>query len=373
MRTGGWTGLVSHALARRCTGVSALNPVRRIVTPLARVSYAQTTRVCAMKGMHVLLRGDTHVSVTSAARPLADTSMLQAIMAGLDRRVRRKVLVIANGKGGVGKSSLAAALAVVLTMIGKRVCLIELDPQGNNGEDLGFIGTDLYDNGEGQARAIFDGTGFKPTGEARPGLWVVPGGEALEAVAEELYIQRRIARDTGNDSWLYMYANSIAQMAEDVDIFILDVAPGSLVLQTQAMIAGDMVLVPSRSDESSRKGLRTIAKRFVEAKPNNPSLTLIGIVLFGINSSGTKVTASIRGELERDIRGAAPVLESVIRYVEAVAVKCRQLGLVPAELAREPGIDANTAVSAKRLAGDYRALATEILTIIAQLVHADAA
>lgn len=313
------------------------------------------------------------MSVISAARPRADISMLQPIIAAITGRVRRKVLVIANGKGGVGKSSLAAALAVVMSLLGKKVLLVELDPQGNNAEDLGFIGTELYDGGEGQAQAILGGTGFKPTGEARPGLWVVPGGEALEDVTEELYIQRRIARDSGDNAWLYMYANAVAQIEGDYDLIIFDVAPGSLVLQAQAMTAGDMVIVPSRSDESSRKGLRTIARRFVEAKPYNPGLSLIGIVLFGITSSGTKVTANIRADLEKDVRGSAPVLESVIRYVESVAVRCRQMGLVPAELAREPGIDASTATSAKRLAGDYRSLATEILTIIAQLHQADAA
>lgn len=327
-----------------------------------------------MKGMHVLLRGDTLLSVTTTARPLADTSVLRPIIAAITARVRRKVLVIANGKGGVGKSSLAAALAVVMSLLGKKVLLVELDPQGNNAEDLGFIGDkEMYDNGEGQAQAILSGTGFKPTGEARPGLWVVPGGEALEEITEELYIQRRIARETGDNSWLYMYANAVAQVEDEYDLIIFDVAPGSLVLQAQAMTAGDMVIVPSRSDESSRKGLRTIARRFVEAKPHNPSLSLIGIVLFGITSSGTRVTSNIREHLERDVRGSAPVLESVIRYVESVAVKCRQMGLVPAELAREPGIEASTATSAKRLAGDYRSLATEILTIIAQLHQADAA
>ena len=314
------------------------------------------------------------MSVISAARPRADISMLQPIIAAITGRVRRKVLVIANGKGRVGKSSLSAALAVVMSRLGKKVLLVELDPQGNNAEDLGFIRTEMYhDGGEGQAQAILSGTGFKPTGEARPGLWVVPGGEALEDVTEELYIQRRIARDSGDNAWLYMYANAVAQIEGDYDLIIFDVAPGSLVLQAQAMTAGDMVIVPSRSDESSRKGLRTIARRFVEAKPYNPGLSLIGIVLFGITSSGTKVTANIRADLEKDVRGSAPVLESVIRYVESVAVRCRQMGLVPAELAREPGIDGSTATSAKRLAGDYRSLATEILTIIAQLHQADAA
>src|SRR6266567_7734153 len=135
---------------------------------------------CAMTGMHARTRGDTQVPMVRTSLAIADTTALHSVIGGIRQRVRRKVLVIANGKGGVGKSSLAAALAAVLTLVGKRVLLIEMDPQGNNAEDLGFIGTDLYAGGAGQARALLDGTGLKPTGEGRPGLWVVPGGEALE-------------------------------------------------------------------------------------------------------------------------------------------------------------------------------------------------
>jgi len=313
------------------------------------------------------------VSVVLAQLPLADTTALQPMITAVPARLRRKVLVIANGKGGVGKSSLSAALAEVLTQIGKRVLLVEMDPQGNNAEDLGFIGdAELYDRGEGQARAILDCAGFKPTGEARPGLWVVPGGEALEEITEELYTQRRAARETDDTAWLYMYASAIEQIEDQYDVIILDVAPGSLVLQTQAMVAGDMVLVPCRSDDSSRKGLRTVARRYLEARPYNPSLTLLGIILFGVNSSGVKIQQNIRELLTADVRGAAPVFETVIRYVEGAAVACRGLGLVPHELAVEKGMEPSVITSAKRLAGDYRALATEVLTRIAELLRADA-
>jgi cellulose biosynthesis protein BcsQ len=290
----------------------------------------------------------------------------------LRQRARRKVLAIANGKGGVGKSSLASEMAGVLTLVGKRVLLVEMDPQGNNAEDLGFIGTDLYDGGEGQARAILEGTGLKPTGEARPRLWVVPGGEALEDVTEELYAQRRAARQSGDSTWLYMYAAAIAQVADDYDVIILDVAPGSLVLQVQAMVAADMVMVPSRSDESSRKGLRTVARRYLDALPHNPSLNLIGIILFGITSGGNRIAAAIRELLEHDVRGAAPVFDSSIRYVERAAVECRRRGLLPHELLREDGLDAALTRSLKGLTADYRALVTELLTRIATLHQADA-
>jgi chromosome partitioning protein len=313
------------------------------------------------------------VAAVSSELSFVDTTALRAAIPGIVARTRRKVLVIANGKGGVGKSSLAAALAVVLTLVGKRVLLIEMDPQGNNAEDLGFNGTALYDSGATQARAILDGTGLKPTGEARPGLWVVPGGEALEEIIEELYCQRRVSRQSGDDSWLYMYADAVSQVADDYDVIILDVAPGSLVLQLQAMVAGDMVMVPCRSDASSRKGLRTVARRFRDASPCNPSLRLIGIVLFGVGSQAGRVKAEMRQLLEEDVHGAATVFQTSIRYVERAAVECRKAGRVPDELAREDKIDASLARSLKGLAQDYRSLGLELLTEIAQLNKKDAA
>jgi chromosome partitioning protein len=319
------------------------------------------------------MRGDTHVSAARIAISVVDTNTLQAAVSATLRRTRRKVLVVANGKGGVGKSSLAADVAGGLARIGKRVLLVEMDPQGNNAEDLGFIDGPLYDSGASQAQALLEGTGLKPTGEARPGLWVVPGGEALEDVIEELYCQRRAASEVGRDTWLYMYAAAIWQVADDYDFVILDVAPGSLVLQLQAMVAGDMVLVPCRSDASSRKGLRTVARRFRDALPYNPSLRLIGIVLFGVTTMATRVKDEMRQLLAEDVQGAAPVFQTPIRYVEKAAVECRKTGLLPHELARMDDIDRGLAKSLKGLASDYRSLTMELMTEIAQLVRQDAA
>lgn len=318
---------------------------------------------------------------TQATLPLTSLTGLRPMIPGITRRKRRKVVVIANGKGGVGKSSLAANIAVTCTLVGKqRVLLIEMDPQGNNAEDLGFIGSSLYDRGEGQARAIFDGTGLKPTGEARSGLWVVPGGEALEELIEELYIQRRAARNTGDPTWLYMYATAIAQAEGDYDQIILDVAPGCLPMQMQAMIAGDMVMIPSRSDESSRKGLRIVSRRIGDALPYNPYLALIGIVLFGVTSGGvrtstrgSRIAADIRELILQDVRGAAPVFDTTIRYSEKAAVECRREGLTAIELAMEKGVYDDPRNPLAGLAKDYRALVREHLTRTAALMHPEAA
>jgi cellulose biosynthesis protein BcsQ len=278
-----------------------------------------------------------------------------------------KIIVFANGKGGVGKSSMSSAFAVAAARQGLRVLLIELDPQGNNAEDLGFIGTDIADDGRAQASAILNGAPMAPSGSPRRNLFVVPGGDALEDVTEELYCQRRLARTTGDLTWLSMYASSLEQVYDDYDLIIMDVAPGSLVLQLQALVAADVVIVPSKSDPSSRKGLRVIARRFSEAVQQNEALTLLGVVLFATGSSATRVKAVIREHLMGDLRGAAPVFETDIRHVEAAAVQARLRGMVPQELAKDKDLDPSLRKSTTDLARDYQALTSEILQAINEL------
>lgn len=284
-----------------------------------------------------------------------------------DDAVDRKVLVIVNGKGGVGKSSLSAAIAVAIAKTGHRVLLVEMDEQGNNGEDLGFTGKALDDGGATQAAAILEGKPLAPTGHTRTNLYVVPGGEHLEDVVEELYVQRRYAKGTGDDAWMGMYAAALDAVRDDYDMIILDVAPGSEVLQLQALVAGDTVLIPSKSDPSSRKGLRTVARRFITAAEHNELLALLGVVLFATNTSATKVQKNIKESLEADLGGAAPVFEQSIRHVEAAAVHARKAGKVPQELRTDPGLDPGLRESMKKLAGDYQSLAIELMQALAAL------
>lgn len=287
----------------------------------------------------------------------------------------RKVMVIVNGKGGVGKSSLAAAIAVAVAKLGRKVLLAELDEQGNNGEDLGTTGTALADDGAAQAAAILEGKPIIPTGEARPNLFVLPGGDELEDVVEELYCQRRLAADATDPddqtAWLGMYAAAIDRIRDDYDLIILDVAPGSEVLQLQALVAGDNVLIPSRSDPSSRKGLRTVARRFGVARAHNSMLRLLGVVLFATNSSATKVQKNIKDNLEQDLRGAAPVFEQYIRHVEAAAVAARTQGKVPQELRASKDLDPGLRKSMRDLAGDYQSLAIEVMQAMTALNEQD--
>jgi len=276
-----------------------------------------------------------------------------------------KVIAVVNGKGGVGKSSVSAAFGVALSKLGKDTLLAELDEQGNNCEDLGISNTAMNDRGAAQAAAILEGKPLTPTGQARPHLYVLPGGDELEEVVEELYCQRRAAKriedPDDKTAWMGMYAHAIDAVRDDYDVIILDVAPGSEVLQLAALAAADYVLIPSKSDPSSRKGLRAVAKRFAVASEMNEVLQLLGVVLFATNSSATNVHKKIREHLEADLNGSAPLFEQAIRHVEAAAVEARLRGKVPQELRTASDLPSGMLKSMKGLAGDYQSLTVEIL------------
>ncbi len=106
-------------------------------------------------------------------------------------------------------------------------------------------------------------------------------------------------------------------------------------LQAGALEAARYVLIPTKTDDASRAGLREVARRFAKARETNPELTLLGVVLFGVNSSARRVVSSARTSLAGDLGGAAPVLDATIRHVEAAAVDARGRGQLVHELERD--------------------------------------
>ncbi len=293
----------------------------------------------------------------------------------VDRAALRRTVAVINGKGGVGKTSVTANLAGLYADAGYRVCAVDLDPQGNLGNDLGYLGAGLADGGAELQRAASAGTAPTPLVEVRPRLDVVAGGEQLHDLAAVLQ-SRRLTGRGGVDSLVA----SLSAIAGGYDLVLIDCPPGSDVLQAGALEAARWVLVPTKTDDASRAGLREVARRFVLARHSNPDLALLGVVLFGVNSTARRVLASSRTSLSEDLGGAAPVLQATIRHVEAAAVDARGRGQLVHELERDihagpkwyerlrsPGHSQGAqqlAGSAGALASDYQALAEEVLSRI---------
>jgi len=115
----------------------------------------------------------------------------------VDRSALRRTIAVLNGKGGVGKTSLTANLSGLFADAGYRVLAIDLDPQGNLGNDLGYLGAGLGDGGAGLV--VAGSTGVAPIilRDVRPRLDVVVGGESLHDLAAVLQSRRMSARGGG--------------------------------------------------------------------------------------------------------------------------------------------------------------------------------
>jgi cellulose biosynthesis protein BcsQ len=298
-----------------------------------------------------------------------------------DPRLAR-VVAIMNGKGGVGKTSLSGNLGALTAAAGYRVLVVDLDPQGNLAEELGYVGTATDDAGEKLATAMQFGRPATPV-SLRDGLDVLPGGEYLDDLQSVLSTRSDgSSRRTDAHGAL---ADSLAPIAGEYDLVVLDCPPGSPVLQTAALGAARWLVIPTRTDDSSRKGLLNVARRYMAARERGAPVELLGVCLFGVTTSAKKVRADARHDLERDLGTAAPVFEAVIRYAEAAAVEARRRGVPVHELEaagldgprwyerlRNPGAAVEVVPgSAASLASDYAHLAEEILRTLQERESVD--
>jgi len=91
----------------------------------------------------------------------------------LNRRALDRVIAVINGKGGVLKTTLTANIGGMLASSGYRVLLVDLDPQGNLAEDLGYTASDRDDEGRALAQGLMFGGTIEPLSQIRPNLDVI--------------------------------------------------------------------------------------------------------------------------------------------------------------------------------------------------------
>lgn len=265
-----------------------------------------------------------------------------ADMPVIDRESLSRVVTTGNGKGGVGKTTLAANTAGLAAADDTAVLLIDLNGQGNVGRELGYREGPLDDDGQALAEAVTEGSALRPVNLAssgRPNLDVCVGGAAvghLPAILSNRY-QFQAERQA------LMLALSLQQVANNYDLIVIDSPPENPPLQQLALAAARWLVVPVKSDRASiEDGLGGIAKQFaLVRKKVNPSLELLGVVLFASGSSSTAIRRDVRRDVEKVLGEDAPMFSSVIRHSEAVGRQSRERGLLVHEL--EQAAEANPA------------------------------
>lgn len=203
---------------------------------------------------------------------------------------RTRVIVIANQKGGVGKTTTAINLGTALAAVGKSVLVMDIDPQGNASTGLGISreqrGTTIYEVIIGQAN-LEDSV----VPSAIPNLHVIPATPDLSGAEMELVgVPRRSFRLRDAVTAYIAKTEGIKTSGKDVtlageslvpyDFILIDCPPSLNLLTINAMTAAHALLVPLQCEFFALEGLSQLLRTIELVRGSlNPQLEIQGVVL----------------------------------------------------------------------------------------------
>jgi chromosome partitioning protein len=200
-----------------------------------------------------------------------------------------KIIVFANQKGGVGKTTSAVNVAAAMGARGKKTLLIDLDPQGNTSSGVGINKKNMllssYDVliGRSAAESCIIETCFQ-------NLYVMPSHISLAGAEFEL---------VSLDKRQYRLKNALSIVKEMYDYIIIDCPPSLGILTVNALVAADSVIVPMQCEYYSMEGLSQLLSTIKTCKRlYNQSLELCGILITMYNGR-LNLSSQVMDELKR--------------------------------------------------------------------------
>ncbi len=202
-----------------------------------------------------------------------------------------RLIAIMNQKGGVGKTTTAVNLSAALAASGKRVCLVDLDPQAHASLHLGVTLRD----GESSVYDVL--TGEMLFGDVRrqidKQLWLVPAHLDLAAAEVEL------AGEAGREVIL---RDKLAQDPDEFDYIVIDCPPSLGILTINALTMVSEVFLPLQPHFLALHGLSKLLKTIeVVSQRLNRNLRLSGVLLCMFDS-GTRLAGEVSSDISQYLK-----------------------------------------------------------------------
>ncbi len=220
-----------------------------------------------------------------------------------------KIIAIANQKGGVGKTTTAINLSSCIASKGKKVLVIDIDPQGNTTSGFGIEKNELENT---IYELILGDSSIEDciVKDTFPNISVLPSNVNLAAAEIELI---------GIDRKEYILKNEVDWVKERYDFIIIDCPPSLSLLTINAMTTADSVLVPIQCEYYALEGLSQLIHTINLVKERlNPELDMDGVVFTMFDSRtnlSSQVVENVKSHLSQKIYNT--LIPRNIRLAEA--------------------------------------------------------
>ena len=218
-----------------------------------------------------------------------------------DVKSNTKIISIANQKGGVGKTTTAINLSTALSVVGKDVLLIDLDPQGNASTGVGIDMDQRQKNtsyemirGDKNINQLIMQTEI-------PNFDIIPA--SIDLVAAEVELSNALGKEM-------LLRRRIKEIEKKYDFIVIDCGPSLGLLTINALAASNSILIPLQAEFFALEGLAHLLNTISLIKRSvNPSLVIEGI-LITMSDRRNKLSQQVEDELREKF--GSLVYESVI-------------------------------------------------------------
>jgi len=212
-----------------------------------------------------------------------------------------KIIAITNQKGGVGKTTTAVNLGVGLAMAGKRVLLVDADPQSSLTTSLGIENQDEL--------PVSITTVMQSVLEEKPmpkNCGIIHHSEGVDLLPSNIELSGLEVSLINTMSREFVLKDCLSKVKQNYDYVLIDCMPSLGIMTVNALTAANSVIIPTQPSYLSTKGLSLLLRSISKVKRQiNPNLRIDGILMTMVDSrtnDARTIIASLREQVSENLR-----------------------------------------------------------------------